>query len=175
MLKRMMQKSEELKSRGSEGFTLMELIIVIAILAMLIGMLLPKFANYSDKAMGTVAGTDTKNILTIVTAYNLDNDKQMELDQLRKETGIGVVDGAGGKSLVQPAGATGAGKSVFTYVYMRGGAIISARIDAGTGQIQYWVTGASGIDDTYESGDGTTAPPAPNNKQSGRIAKGLGF
>lgn len=168
MIKKLKEKMEELKSRGNAGFTLMELIIVIAILAMLIGMLLPRFANYTDKAMGTAAGVDTKNILTVGAAYNLDNTKEIDIAELQKETGLNET-GVGGKTLKAVTG----NKFQFTYVYTRGGATITATIDLQGSTIHYVVHGTDGKDDF----DSNTIPATgvSSESQSGRIAKGLGF
>lgn len=158
-----MLKDLKEKSRGDAGFTLMELIIVIAILAMLIGMLLPRFANYTDKAMGAAVGVDTKNILTIGSAYNLDNVKRIDIDELQKETGINAT-GVGGKTLTDPAG-TGI---EFQYTYVRGGARVTALIDMQLSSIKYIIQGTD--KSTFITG-GT-----PDSKdQAGRIAKGIGF
>lgn len=158
-----MLKDLKEKSRGEAGFTLMELIIVIAILAMLIGMLLPRFANYTDKAMGATAGVDAKNIMTIVSAYNLDNEKRIGITELQKETGINGT-GVGGKTLTDP----GANGIQFLYVYKRGGATVTALIDVQSSYILYVVQGADGSSfSTGGTPDGKT--------QAGRIAKGIGL
>lgn len=167
MIKLLKEKREALRSKGNAGFTLMELIIVIAILAMLIGMLLPRFANYTDKAMGTAAGVDTKNILTVGAAYNLDNTTQIDLKELSAETGLNAT-GVGGKTLTQ---ATGANKSQFVYTYVRGGAKIVATIDLQDSTIRYQVDGT----DASKFDSNTIPATLDNGKQADRIAKGLGF
>lgn len=165
MLQKIKLKRDELKSKGNAGFTLMELIIVIAILAMLIGMLLPRFTNYTDKAMGTSAGVDIKNILTIATAYNLDNSNEITINEMTTQTGIPATGTP--KSLADATGGQ------FTYTYTRGGATIVATIDVRTSEIGYNITGADGSN--YEVVAGATPTTATSGDQANRIAKGLGF
>lgn len=165
MLQKIKLKRDELKSKGNAGFTLMELIIVIAILAMLIGMLLPRFTNYTDKAMGTSAGVDIKNILTIATAYNLDNSTEIAIGDLTTQTGIPTTG--------TPKSLADATDGKYTYTYTRGGAKVEATIDVRTSEITYKITGADGS--TYEVTPGTPPAAATSADQANRIAKGLGF
>lgn len=167
MLRMIKEKRGELRSKGNAGFTLMELIIVIAILAMLIGIMFPKFANYTDKAMGVTAGSDAKNILTLSSAYNLDNNTFMPAADIQNATNIsGTALGASdGKSLTADT-TTG----TYAYTFKRGTAEIVATIDIANAKIDYTIKTATG---NYDSKTDTTKPDP--KKQVGRIARGLGL
>ena len=52
-------KKEELKKQGKKGFTLMELLIVVAIIAVLVAIAIPLFTNQLEKAR---EATDLANI-----------------------------------------------------------------------------------------------------------------
>lgn len=52
------------KNMKKKGFTLIELIVVIAILGILAAVLIPKFGGFQDKARATQAITDAKQIAT---------------------------------------------------------------------------------------------------------------
>lgn len=63
----MIQRSKKnLKSK--KGFTLIELIVVIAILGILAAILIPSFSGFQDRARATQALTDAKQIATAMDA-----------------------------------------------------------------------------------------------------------
>jgi type IV pilus assembly protein PilA len=60
----------KLKSRG---FTLVELLMIVAILSVLVVIALPMFSTYKAKAANASALSDLKIIRTMLDAYSVDN------------------------------------------------------------------------------------------------------
>jgi len=54
------------------GFTLIELMLVLVILAILAGIVVPRFANRSQQAKVTAAGTDIANIEVAIDSFEVD-------------------------------------------------------------------------------------------------------
>lgn len=63
----------KMKKVGHKGFTLIELMIVVAIIGILAAIAIPQFAAYRTKAFNTAAQSDLRNIRTSLEAYYADN------------------------------------------------------------------------------------------------------
>jgi len=71
-----------LKNRKKKGFTLIELIVVIAILGILAAVLIPRFGGFTEKARKTQALTDAKQIATAIDSFYAENDSWPTSDDL---------------------------------------------------------------------------------------------
>ena len=63
-----------LPKRGEKGFTLIELMIVIAIIGILAAIAIPQFTNYKRRAANSAAMSDAKNLATAQEVYHTDNN-----------------------------------------------------------------------------------------------------
>jgi prepilin-type N-terminal cleavage/methylation domain-containing protein len=64
---------QELIKRHEKGFTLIELMIVIAIIGILAAIAIPNFINYRKRSYNAGANADIKNLYTAAQAYFTDS------------------------------------------------------------------------------------------------------
>ena len=81
-----------MKQRNKKGFTLVELIIVIAIIGVLAGVLIPTFAGVIEKAKLASDQSDVKNMNTVVKLQSVLDDRAYyeayEVKELLKSEGF---------------------------------------------------------------------------------------
>ena len=87
------------KKKDNKGFTLVELVIVITILAILVGLLAPQYTKYVEKSRKSADATNMDELVKAVQVYAVDNAVVKKTDavtvtiQLTK-TGVKGASGA---------------------------------------------------------------------------------
>ena len=59
--------------KGTKGFTLVELLVVVAIIGILAAIAIPQFSAYRKKAYDSTAKSDLRNLVSAEEAYYADN------------------------------------------------------------------------------------------------------
>jgi type IV pilus assembly protein PilA len=67
------EKLTKLTKKDGEGFTLIELMIVIAIIGILAAIAIPQFSVYRTRSYNSAARSDLRNAVTSQEAYFVDN------------------------------------------------------------------------------------------------------
>lgn len=83
------------KKMNNKGFSLVELIVVIAIMAVLVGVLAPQFIKYVEKSRESTDITNLDSIKTVVESYFADKeaDRLPDTVEIKTDTnGIFILD-----------------------------------------------------------------------------------
>lgn len=68
----MFQAIHKMRKGDQKGFTLVELLVVVAIIAILAAIAIPQFSEYRKKAFNAAAESDLRNSKTTMEAYFAD-------------------------------------------------------------------------------------------------------
>ena len=69
------------RARGSSGFTLIELMVVLVIIGVLAALIVPNVLDRADDARVTAARTDVNNLMQALKLYKLDNQRYPTSEQ----------------------------------------------------------------------------------------------
>lgn len=83
------------RSRGVQGFTLIELMVVLVIIGVLAALIVPNVLDRADDARVTAARTDVNNLMQALKLYRLDNQRypagEQGLEALVRKPSAGTI------------------------------------------------------------------------------------
>lgn len=76
-----MNKKHEIKPNGNQGFTLIEILVVIVILGVLAGLIIPRIMDRPEEAKQLKAKIQIESLETALNLYKLDNGRYPSTEQ----------------------------------------------------------------------------------------------
>jgi len=90
-MKELLKKKLQEKLKNSEGFTLLEILVVLTIMGFLIAMVAPRLAGISSSAVDTVCDSNQSRMVSMMSAYWEKSSRYpSKLTNLVEETGAGA-------------------------------------------------------------------------------------
>lgn len=157
------------KQKNNKGFSLVELIVVIAIMAVLVGVLAPQLIKYVEKSREATDIQNCDSIASTLKSYYSDKEETGKIVVTLKDSGIEASD----TSALADAGID------ITNTKLKGKywSSIQMTFDASTGGVEYVIANAGDKKPYYKESDdktqliSTTSKTGTNPKPSGTNPK----
>jgi type IV pilus assembly protein PilA len=101
--------------QDDKGFTLIELMVVVLIIAILIAIAIPTFLGLRSRAQDRAAQSDLRNAMTAAKAFYTDDEAYTDFDAAAGEAIEPSLDWAGDITITLPATAPVAGQAIVMY------------------------------------------------------------
>ena len=122
------------KKNGQKGFTLIELMIVIAIIGILAAIAIPQFAAYRERGYIASMQADLNSIRIAEEAYYVDEGTYLATSDASDLSDYGLKSLSDGNSFKVEAGTDGIAKSFKVTVYSEKASDKEVFYDSGTGE-----------------------------------------
>lgn len=109
------------RKKDNKGFTLVELVIVVAILAILVGILAPQYTKYVEKSRKAADAANMDEYVKVIKVYAADPSSELEKGDYIITIGDGTTNKTGttvkhGTTVYNSTDTTGLGKELTTSI-----------------------------------------------------------